>query len=99
MDLFSGITCHRITLRLTFHRSLGMLHRTEDTERLSRIATMWDMLRQANEPADAGASHEAQRVLMERYCTSVHRYLLGALRDEDAAGELFQEFALRFLRG
>jgi RNA polymerase sigma-70 factor (ECF subfamily) len=30
---------------------------------------------------------------------SVYRYLLGALRDRDAADDLFQEFALRFLRG
>ena len=36
---------------------------------------------------------------MERYAGAVHRYLLGALRDADAADELFQEFALRFLRG
>src|SRR5262249_46041323 len=31
--------------------------------------------------------------------SAVHRYLLGALRDEEAADELFQEFALRFLSG
>jgi RNA polymerase sigma-70 factor (ECF subfamily) len=36
---------------------------------------------------------------MEHYGGAVHRYLLGALRDPDAADELFQEFALRLLRG
>jgi RNA polymerase sigma-70 factor (ECF subfamily) len=36
---------------------------------------------------------------MERYSGAVHRYLLGALRDPEAADELFQEFCLRFLRG
>jgi hypothetical protein len=36
---------------------------------------------------------------MGSYHRAVHRYLLGALRDEDAAEELFQEFALRFVRG
>ena len=36
---------------------------------------------------------------MERYGKVVHRYLLGALRDCDAADELSQEFALRFVRG
>jgi RNA polymerase sigma-70 factor (ECF subfamily) len=40
-----------------------------------------------------------QRALLERYGGTVHRYLLGALRDPDAADELFQEFCLRFLRG
>ncbi|HEX8523520.1 MAG TPA: sigma-70 family RNA polymerase sigma factor [Tepidisphaeraceae bacterium] len=70
----------------------------DDPLRLSRIATIWTMVRQANSPGD-DAADEAQRLLMERYCTAVHRYLLGALRDEEAADELFQEFALRFLRG
>jgi RNA polymerase sigma-70 factor (ECF subfamily) len=41
----------------------------------------------------------AQRLLMERYSGAVHRYLLGALRDEEVADELFQEFCLRFVRG
>ena len=36
---------------------------------------------------------------MQRYCGSVYRYLLGALRNGDAAIELFQEFAMRFVRG
>jgi RNA polymerase sigma-70 factor (ECF subfamily) len=36
---------------------------------------------------------------MDRYCGAVYRYLLGATRDEDAALELFQDFAVRFLRG
>jgi RNA polymerase sigma-70 factor (ECF subfamily) len=36
---------------------------------------------------------------MERYGKVVQRYLLGALRDKDAAEELSQEFALRFVRG
>ena len=41
----------------------------------------------------------AQHALMQRYCGTVYRYLLGAVRDEAVAEELFQEFALRFLRG
>src|SRR5262249_7027242 len=36
---------------------------------------------------------------MERYGGAVHRYLLGLLHDPDAADELAQEFAVRFLRG
>jgi RNA polymerase sigma-70 factor (ECF subfamily) len=37
--------------------------------------------------------------LIDRYYGAVYRYLLGATRDEDAALELFQDFAVRFLRG
>ena len=37
--------------------------------------------------------------MLNRYAPVVHRYLLGAVRDADAASDLFQEFALRFLRG
>jgi len=41
----------------------------------------------------------AQAELMCRYAGAVHRYLMAVLRDPDAAAELDQEFALRFLRG
>jgi RNA polymerase sigma factor (sigma-70 family) len=37
--------------------------------------------------------------LMQRYGGAVYRYLLGIVRDADAADDLAQEFALRFLRG
>jgi RNA polymerase sigma-70 factor (ECF subfamily) len=67
--------------------------------RLSSITTLWSLVVQAHreEPVDAAAA--ARRRLMERYSGAVHRYLLGALRDPEAADEVFQEFALRFLRG
>jgi len=38
-------------------------------------------------------------LLLQRYCGAAYRYLRGALRDEDAALDLLQEFVLRFLRG
>jgi RNA polymerase sigma-70 factor (ECF subfamily) len=41
----------------------------------------------------------ARQQLLERYGGAVHRYLLGALREPDAAEELLQDFALHFLRG
>jgi RNA polymerase sigma-70 factor (ECF subfamily) len=41
----------------------------------------------------------AQQTLLDRYGGAVRRYALAALRDEDAADEVFQEFALRFVRG
>jgi RNA polymerase sigma-70 factor (ECF subfamily) len=67
-------------------------------QHLSRISTLWSLLHQAH-AGSTDAVGTAQRLLMQRYCGAVYRYLLGALRDEDAAVELFQEFALRFLRG
>ncbi len=67
-------------------------------DHLSHIATLWTLVYQAH-GGPAEQVGEAQRQLMERYSGAVHRYLLGALRDRDAADELFQEFSLRFLRG
>lgn len=68
------------------------------SQRLSHISTLWTMVLQAHGgPADAATA--AQRALMERYSGAAFRYLLGAVRDPDTAGELAQEFALRFLRG
>jgi RNA polymerase sigma-70 factor (ECF subfamily) len=67
-------------------------------QRLSRIATLWTEVDKAHHgPADAALA--AQRRLMERYSGAAYRYLLAAVRDPDAADELAQEFALRFVRG
>ena len=74
------------------------MERESPDERLSRISTMWSLVFQAHAgKVDAAAS--AQNVLMQRYGGAIHRYLLGALRDADAAADLAQEFALRFVRG
>jgi RNA polymerase sigma-70 factor (ECF subfamily) len=67
-------------------------------QRLSRISTLWTLVHEAHD-GTAETVGTAQRVLMQRYCGAVYHYLLGAVRDEDVAAELFQEFALRFLRG
>ncbi len=48
---------------------------------------------------DHTALQSAQQQLLDRYGGAVRRYALAALRDEDAADEVFQEFALRFVRG
>lgn len=70
----------------------------ERDQRLSRISTLWTMVFQAHGgPADDAAC--AQQRLLERYGGAVLRYLLGAVHDPDVAEELFQEFALRFVRG
>ena len=66
--------------------------------RLSRISTRWSVVFQAHAgPVDTAQA--ALRLLMQRYSGAVYRYLLGAVHDPDAAADLAQEFALRFLRG
>jgi RNA polymerase sigma factor (sigma-70 family) len=65
---------------------------------LSDIQTHWSMVFQAHQ-GSAEEAYAAQEALMQRYGGAVHRYLLGITRDPDLAGDLAQEFALRFLRG
>jgi RNA polymerase sigma factor (sigma-70 family) len=65
---------------------------------LSQMSTQWTMVFQAHS-GDPDQAHIAASRLMCRYAGAVHRYLLKALKDPDAADELDQEFALRFLRG
>jgi RNA polymerase sigma-70 factor (ECF subfamily) len=69
----------------------------DDELRLSRIQTAWSVVRRAH--SDHTAVHAAQQTLLDRYGGAVRRYALAALRDEDAADEVWQEFALRFVRG
>jgi RNA polymerase sigma-70 factor (ECF subfamily) len=67
-------------------------------DRLSQISTMWTALVRAH----AGEADEDRRLLaglIERYQGAAYRYLVAATGDPDAAAELFQEFAVRFLRG
>src|SRR5262245_698912 len=66
--------------------------------RLSQISTLWSMFQQAHE-GPREQSRIACEELLARYGGAVHRYLLGSLKDPDAANELAQEFALRFVRG
>lgn len=71
---------------------------SEPEDHLSRIVTLWTMVRDAHDPSSGGVS-KAQEQLLERYSGAVHRYLLGALQDSQAADDLYQDFCLRFLRG
>jgi RNA polymerase sigma-70 factor (ECF subfamily) len=67
-------------------------------DRISRINTIWTVVLDAH--AGAGpAVGQAQLKLLQRYSRAVYRYLLASLRDTDAADEVFQEFALDFVRG
>lgn len=70
----------------------------EVQQRLSQITTRWSIIFQAHEGKAEDVS-EAQRLLMQRYAGAVYRYLLAALRDANAADDLAQDFAVRFLRG
>jgi DNA-directed RNA polymerase specialized sigma24 family protein len=74
------------------------MEKDERERHLSQISTQWTMIIQAHRGTPEQVS-AAQAQLMDRYAGAVHRYLLGALRDPDAAAELGQEFALRFLQG
>ncbi len=68
-------------------------------ERLEMISTRWTLLQRAHRDGDERGAAAARANLLENYGGAVRRYLLGALRDADAADELFQEFAYRFLHG
>ena len=70
---------------------------SDDDLHLSRIETLWSAVRQAH--GDNSAVQPAQQALLARYGGAVRRYALASLRNEDAADEVFQEFALRFVRG
>lgn len=67
-------------------------------EHLSRIETLWSVVRTAHGD-EKDAALAAREQLFERYNGAIRRYLLAALRNEDAADEVFQEFSLRFVRG
>jgi RNA polymerase sigma factor (sigma-70 family) len=66
--------------------------------RLSRISTIWTLLSDAQKSLRTRAD-DARLALIQRYQGAAYRYLLGALRDPDAADELFQDFALRVMQG
>jgi RNA polymerase sigma factor (sigma-70 family) len=68
-------------------------------QRLSELPTLWSVVNRAGGEEANAAVNDARRQMLERYTPVVHRYLLGALRDAEAADELSQEFALRLVRG
>ncbi len=65
--------------------------------RLSRIETHWSVVHKAHNSQNNGAS--AFAILVDRYGPAIKRYLLGSLKSEEAASEVFQEFALRLVNG
>jgi RNA polymerase sigma-70 factor (ECF subfamily) len=75
-----------------------LMARQSLNERLSRISTLWTVLFEAHR-GEGETATAAQRELMQLYSGAVYRYLLGAVRDEDVAHDLAQDFAVKFLRG
>ena len=69
-----------------------------DEQRISRIETLWSVVRTA-QCDDSLDSASAKQQMIDRYGAAIKRYLMGATRNEDLADELFQEFAVRFLTG
>ena len=65
--------------------------------RISQIQTMWTVVREAH--ADEAETAAARGRLLERYGGAVERYVRAVLRDDAAAEEVMQEFALKLLRG
>ncbi len=65
---------------------------------LQSISTVWSQLAVALR-GQGETARAAQHALLERYSLAVYRYLLGALRDRDAADDAFQTFVTRFLEG
>jgi RNA polymerase sigma factor (sigma-70 family) len=66
--------------------------------RLSGLQTLWSQVRLAHDD-DSAARQAAREALLRRYAGAVRRYLIAVVRDREAADDLAQEFALRFLRG
>jgi DNA-directed RNA polymerase specialized sigma24 family protein len=67
-------------------------------QHLSQIETHWSAVFRAHQ-TESDEANGAMAALVQRYGGAIHRYLLASLRDAEAADELAQEFALRFLRG
>ena len=74
------------------------MHSDELDQRLSRITTHWTGIIRAHQGTTTTAE-KARAELLQCYAGAVYRYLLGAVRDADAAQDLSQEFVVRFLRG
>lgn len=67
-------------------------------ERLSQIETLWSVVRRAHDGTGTLVK-SAQEQLLERYERPIRRYLQAALRDSEAADEVYQEFCLKFVKG
>jgi len=67
-------------------------------KRLSQFVARWAHLLKAHGESPA-TRHAAQGELLPRYRAPVYRYLRDLVQDDTTAEELYQEFAIRFVRG
>ncbi|MFK7769454.1 MAG: RNA polymerase sigma factor [Mariniblastus sp.] len=67
-------------------------------ERLSQIETLWSIVQRAHE-SDEEISRIAQHELLEQYGNAIQRYLRARLRDPAVADDVYQDFAIKFVRG
>ncbi len=67
-------------------------------DRIGTITTRWSLLDRAH-GRDDDAAQTAKQELLERYGGAVRRYLRKVMSDQDGADDVFQEFALRLMRG
>src|SRR5205085_775180 len=67
-------------------------------QRLSRITTLWTLLRQAGATSPEAAT-AAQQLILQRYRGAVYAYLKAVLGDAAAADDLTQEFGLCLVKG
>jgi RNA polymerase sigma-70 factor (ECF subfamily) len=74
------------------------MHDDDLRTRLSRISTLWTTLERAHGELRDEALR-AQSQMLARYRQAAFRYLAAVVGDADAAEDLFQDFAVRFLRG
>lgn len=70
----------------------------EGPDRLSQIDTLWSVVRRAHDGTATGAQ-DAQRQLLFQYGHAIQRYLRTKLRDPSAADDVYQDFAVKFVRG
>ncbi len=84
--------------RKPFVAGAETLEHVASEPRLSAMTTQWAMAFQAHSGTPDEASQAATQ-LMCRYAGAVHRYLLKALKNPDAASELDQEFGAPISQG
>ena len=63
---------------------------------LSRIETQWSVVKDAH---GSRVNEPALCKLLETYGPAIKRYLMASMRNDDAVAEVFQEFALKLVRG
>ena len=69
-----------------------------DNDRLSQIETLWSMVRRAHGDG-VTQTNSAQSKMLDRYGGAAKRYLRAVVKNDDAADDVYQDFAVRFLKG